>query len=82
MLAHKVDGDHPASYSGLPLAAWKLKRQNKAGDYLLPKTTTTGGSNITHSQTPVKLKDNWTFTAQSGTMEGNEVGEDSDAKPQ
>ena len=51
MLAHKVDGDHPASYSDLLLAAQKLERQNKARDPLLPKTTKTGGSNITHSQT-------------------------------
>ena len=55
MLAHKVDGDHPASYSALLLAAWKLERQNKAIDPLLPKTSTTGGSNVTHSQTPLNL---------------------------
>ena len=23
MLAHKIDGEHPAGYSDLPLAAWK-----------------------------------------------------------
>ena len=88
MLAHKVDGDHPARYSDLLLAVCKLERQNEARDPLLPKTTLTGGLNITCSQTPVnlfpsqKLKDNWTFTAQLATMEGNKVGEDSDAKPE
>ena len=88
MLAYKVDGDHPTNYSELLLAAWKLERQNKARDPLLPKNTITGGSYVTHSQTPVnlflswKLKGNQTFTAQSATMKGNEVGEDSDAKPE
>ena len=88
MLAHKVDGDYPASYSDLFLAAQKLERQNKATDPLLPKTTTAGGLNITHSQTPVnlfhscKLKGKLTFTAWSVTVEGNKVGGDSDAKPE
>ena len=88
MLAHKVDGDHPTSYSDLLLATQKLKKQNKARDPLLPKTTTTGRLNVSHSQTPVnlfpsgKLKGNQTFTAQLATMEGNKVGEDSDAKPE
>ena len=86
MLAHKVDGDHPISYLDLFLAGQKLERQNKARDPLLPKTT--GGSNRTHSQTPVnlftsqKLKGNWTFNAWLATVEGNKVGEDMDAKPE
>ena len=88
MLAHKTDGDHPTSYSNLLLAAWKLESWNEARDLLFPKTTITGILNITHSQTPVnlfpsqKLKGNWTFTAWSATVEGNKVGEDSDAKPE
>ena len=88
MLAHKVDSDHPASYSDFLLAAQKIERQNKARDPLVLKTTTTGGLNVTHSQTPVnlfpsqKLKGNWTFTSQSATVEGNKVGEDPDAKPE
>ena len=88
MLAHQVDGDHPTSCSDLLLAAQKLEIPNEAGDHLLPKATTTGGLNITHSQTLVnlfpsqKLKGNQTFTVQSVTMEGNEAGEDLDAKPE
>ena len=39
MLAHKVDSDHPTSYSDLLLAAQKLERQNEARDHLPPKTT-------------------------------------------
>ena len=58
MLAHKVDGEHPTSYSfsyNLLLAAQKLERWAEARDPLLPKITTTGGSNVTHSQTPRNL---------------------------
>ena len=75
MFAHKVDGEHPTGYPDLLLAAQKLKRQAEARDPLLPKTTTTGASNVTHSQTPgdlflsQKLKGNLTFTAQSATVE-------------
>ena len=47
MLAHKVDGEHPTSYSNLLLAVWKLERQAEARDPLLLKTTLTGGSNGT-----------------------------------
>ena len=71
MLAYKVDGEHPASYSDLLLEAKKLERQAEARDPLLPKTTTTGGSNITHSQSSGNLFPSWklkgshTFTAQS-----------------
>ena len=48
MLAHKVDGKHPTSYSDLPLAAHKLERWPEARDPLLPKTTTTGGNQATN----------------------------------
>ena len=77
----------PPASSDLLLAAWKLERQNEARAPLIPKSTPTGGSNVTHSQTPVnlflsqQLKGNQTFTAQLATVEGNEVGEDLDAKP-
>ena len=46
MLAHKVDGEHPASYSDLLLAAQKLERWAEARAPLLLKTTTTGRSNV------------------------------------
>ena len=77
MLTHKVDGDHPTSYSDLLLAAQKLGRQNEARHPLLLKTTTPGVLNVTHSQAPEnlfpsqKLKGNQTFTPQSATVEGN-----------
>ena len=88
MLAHKVDGKHPASYSDLLLAAQKLERWAEARDPLLPKTTTTRGLNITHSQTSwnlfpsQKLKGNHTFTSESATVENNEAEEDSSIKPE
>ena len=88
MLAHKGDGDHPTNYSDLLLTAWKVERWNEAKDPLLPKTTITEGLNVTHSQIPLnlfpsqKLKGNQTFTAWSATVEGSEVGEDLDAKPE
>ena len=47
MLAHKIDGKHPASYSNLLLAVQKLERWAEVRDPLLPKTTMTGGSNVT-----------------------------------
>ena len=47
MLAHKVIGENPVTYSELLLAAWKLERWAEARDPLLPKTPTTGSSNIT-----------------------------------
>ena len=67
--AHKVDGEHPTSYSDLLLVAQKLERWAEARDPLLLKTTTAGRSNMTHSQTPEnlfpsqRLKGNHTFTA-------------------
>ena len=52
MLAHKVDGEHPASYSDLPLAVQKLERRAEARDPLPPKAAATNGSTTTHSQMP------------------------------
>ena len=88
MLAHKVDGEHPTGYSNLLLAAWKLERWAEARDPLLLKTTTTGGLNITCSQTPGnlfpshKLKGNHTFTSWSTTVESNVAEEDFRVKPE
>ena len=69
MLAHKVNGENPALYLKLLLAAWKLERWAEARDTLLQKKPTTGSLNITcfHSQWNLfpsrKLKGNHTFTA-------------------
>ena len=52
MLGHKVDGDHPAGYSNLLLAAQKLEGWAEARDPLLSKTITAGGLNVTCLQTP------------------------------
>ena len=82
-VAHKVDGEHPTRYCGLLLAAWKLERQAEARDPLLLKTTPTGGSDVTHSQTSEnlfpsqKLKGSCTFTSQSAMVESNGVAEGS-----
>ena len=82
MLAHKVDGKHPANYSDLLLAAQKLERLAAARETLLPKTITTGGSNITQLQKSWnlfpsrKLKGNCTFTAQSIIVESTEAEEE------
>ena len=68
MLAHRMDGKHPASYFNLLLAACRLKSWAEARDSLLKKTTTTGGSNGTWPQAlgnvfpSGKLKGNHTFT--------------------
>ena len=88
MLAHKVDGKHPTSYSDLLLAAQKLGRQAEARDPLLPKTTTTGGLNINWLQTSGnlfpsrKLKDSHTFTAPFAIVESTEAEEDLSVKPE
>ena len=61
----------PLATPDLLLAAQKLERWAEARDPLLPKTTTTGGSNVNQSQTSGnlfpsrKLKGNHTFTAPS-----------------
>ena len=88
MLAHKVDGEHPSSYSNLLLTAQKLEKWPEARDPLLPKTTTTGGLNITQPQTlgnlfpSRKLKSNHTFMAQSTIVENIEAEEDLSVKPE
>ena len=88
MLAHKVDGEHPTSYSNLLLAAQKLERWAEARDPLLLKTTAAGRLNFTHSQTlgnlfpSQKLQGNHTFTAQFATVENNTTKEDLGAKPE
>ena len=82
MLAHNVDGKHPARYSDLLLAAQKLEGWAEARGPLLLKTILTRGLNITHSQTSGnvfpswKLKGSHTFTTQSATVESNRVAED------
>ena len=69
MLAHKVDGEHPASYSGLLLAALKLERWAEATDPLLLKLPMTRGTNVTWPQAlgnlfpSRKMKGNHSFTA-------------------
>ena len=69
MMAHKVNGENPVTYSKLLLAAQKLEVWLEARDPLLLKTLTTGSSNVTcsHSQGNLfpsrKLKGNHTFTA-------------------
>ena len=86
MLANKVDGENPASYSNLLLVAQKLERWAEARDPLLPKTTTTGGSNVTLPQASGnlfpsrKLKGNCTFMAQSAIVECVGTEEDSSVK--
>ena len=86
MLAHKVDDENPVRYSNLLLAAQNLQRCAEARDPLHLKTTTTGGWNVIHSQTPgnlfpsQKLKGRCTFTTQSATVESNKAEEDSGAK--
>ena len=86
MLAHKVHGENPVTYSKLLLAVWKLERQVEARDGLLPKTTTTKGLNVTcsYSQGNLfpsrKLKGSCTFTTQSAAVEDKEAEEGSGLK--
>ena len=86
MLAHKVDVENPVTYSELLLAAQKLERWVEVRDPLLPKTTTTQGSNVTHSHSQGNLFPSWklkgscTFTAQSAAAEDCEAEEDSGPK--
>ena len=74
MLAHKVSGEHPASYSDLLLVVHKLERWAEARDALLPKTTITRGSNVTWPQASgnmflsSRLKGNHTFMASSAIV--------------
>ena len=86
MLAHKVDGEHTVRYSNLLLAAQKVEWWAETRDPLLPKTSSTVGLNITHSQTSgnlflsQKVKGSHNFNARSATLESNGVTEDSDTK--
>ena len=86
MLAHKVDGEHPASYSDLLLVAQKLERWAEARDPLPPKMAATNGSNIMHFQMPGnlfpshKLKGNCTFPTWAVTIGNDEVKEDPGVK--
>ena len=88
MLAHNMDGKHPASYSYMLLAGQKLERWAEARDLLFPKTTSMGGSNVTQPQTSGnlfpsrKLKGNHTFTAWSAIVESIGAEEDSSVKPE
>ena len=89
MLAWKVDGEHPASYSYLPLVAWKLEKKGlHPRDPLPPKTASAGRSNTTHSQTSgnlfpsQKLKGYHTFTAQSTTSETMKLKKTQGVKPE
>ena len=81
MLAHKVDSEHPASYSDLPLAAQKLERGGEARNPLPPMMTATNGTNVMHSQMsgnlfPLgKLKGNCTFLPRAVTA-GNDMAEE------
>ena len=54
MLAHKVDGENPVTYSEFLLAAWKLERWAEARDPVPPETNNIKGSNITHSHSQGK----------------------------
>ena len=88
MLAHKVDGQQPTSYSDHLLAAQKLERWAEARDFRLQKTTITGGLNVTQLQTlgnlfpSRKLEGNHTFTAQSIIVESIRAEEDLSVKPE
>ena len=81
MLAHEVDGEHPASYSNLPLAAQKLEWRAEARNPLPPRMAVTNWSNVMHSQIPgnlfpsCKLKGNHTFTTWTVTI-GNDMEEE------
>ena len=87
MLAHKVSGENPDTYSELLLGTWKLERWAEATDPLLPKTATARSSNVTccHSQGNLfpsrKLKGSHTFTAQSAVVEDYETKDNSGPKP-
>ena len=87
MLAHKVNGENPVTYSELLLVAQKLERWVEARDHLLPKTTTAGSLNSSHSRLQGnlfpsrKLKGSLTFTAQSAVVGDQETEEDSDPNP-
>ena len=82
MLAHKANGEHPASYYNLLLVTQKLKRQAKARDPLLPKVAATNGSTMTCSQMPrnlfpsCKLKGTFSFAVHTATVGNDKAEED------
>ena len=81
MFAHKVDGEHPSSYSNLFLATQKMERWAEARKLSPKKMATTSGSNTMCSQTPGslfplhKLKSNCTCIAQAVTIR-NDMAEE------
>ena len=87
MLAHRVNGKNPVTYSELLLTAQKLERWTEARDTLLLKMTTARSLNVTHSHSQGnlfpsrKLKGNCTFTAQSAVVEDHETEQDASPKP-
>ena len=84
MLAHKVGGENPVTYSELPLAAQKLERWADTSDPLFPKNATTRGLNVPSQGNLFpyrKLKGSHTFTVQSAAVEHHETEEDSGPKP-
>ena len=76
MLAHNVEGEHPASYSDLLLATQELERWAEARDPLPQKMAATSGLNMMHFQMP----GNCTFATQATTIGNEEVEEDSSVK--
>ena len=88
MLAHKVDGEHPANYSNLLLPAQKLERGAESRDPPPPKMTATSWLNMTHSQMPGnlfpshKLKGKCTFATWTMTVGKDEAKEDPGEKPE
>ena len=86
MLAHKVDGEHPANYSDMLMAAQMLEWWVEVRDPLPPKMAATNGSTMMCSQTlgnlfPLhKLKDNHIFTTQAVTVGNDEAKEDPGVK--
>ena len=86
MLAHKEDGEHPASNSDLLLTAQKLQRQAEGRDPPPPKMAATKGSDMTHSQMPgnsftlCNLKGNHTFATEAVTIRNDMTEEDPGVK--
>ena len=85
-LAHKGDGEPPASYSNLLLVAQKVERWAEAQDSLPLQTATTSGLNVMCSQTqgicfPHLSWKATTFAGQATTV-GNDELKRSSCKPQ
>ena len=83
MLAHKVDGKNPVTYTDLLLDAPKAGKMARSQRSSAPKNATAGSSNITHSHPQGnlfpsrKLKGSCTFTVWSVVVEDHETKEDS-----